>query len=259
MAETHFSYHGLRGNEGLLASGLPILTYHKTARRPRAAKWRSLYLSPTLFARQMAELAAAGFSTASLGEARPAAGNPGRKVVLTFDDGYANVLEHAAPVLAQHGFRAVQFLVAHRIGGNNWWDVAEGEVPERLMNDAEIREWLRQGHEIGSHTLTHPRLTRLSPAQRREEIRASKHRLEDRFGVAIRHFCYPYGDCDAAVVEEVRLAGYATACTHLQSGVSTAETPALELRRIEARYPKRNLRTVLRAIFGRWSGSGKIA
>jgi peptidoglycan/xylan/chitin deacetylase (PgdA/CDA1 family) len=246
-----FHYTGLRGNSALLQQGLPILTYHKIDRRPAAAKWRSLYLSPRRFAQQMAELAAAGYRTGSLSDPRPAEGNDRRKIVLTFDDGYANVAEHGMPVLRAHGFTAIQFIVAGQIGGTNTWDVAEDEVEAPLMDAGHIREWLAAGHEIGSHTISHPRLTRLSPAELREEIGASKRRLEDRFGIAIRHFCYPYGDCDQRVVEEVAHAGYETACTHLKSGVNTAATPRLELRRIEARYPKRTAKLLLSRLW-RW-------
>jgi peptidoglycan/xylan/chitin deacetylase (PgdA/CDA1 family) len=246
MVQTErFHYSGLTGNRTLLQQGLPVFTYHKIARRPWGVKWRSLYLSPRRFAQQMNELAAAGYSTARLSDPRPASGNPARKFVITFDDGYRNVAENAAPVLHRHGFTAIQFIVAARLGGTNLWDVAEGEISAPLMDESEIRTWLGAGHEIGSHTLTHPRLSRLAPAELREEISASKRQLEDKFGVAVRHFCYPYGDYDERVLEEVQRAGYETACTHLHSGVSIATTPALELRRIEARYPKRNAKLLL--------------
>jgi peptidoglycan/xylan/chitin deacetylase (PgdA/CDA1 family) len=245
-------YTGFPQSGDLLSRGLPIFTYHKIDRRPWGAKWRSLYLSPARFARQMHELAEAGYTTARLSDPRPASGNAARKFVITFDDGYANVAHHAAPVLRQHGFSAIQFIVANRIGGVNTWDVAEGEVEAPLMDQLQIREWLAAGHEIGSHTLTHPRLTRTSDHHLREEIQASKYRLEDRFGVPVRHFCYPYGDYDERVLAMVYRAGYETASTHLQSGVNLAATPPLEIRRIEARYPKRNARLILSRLL-RWS------
>ncbi len=245
------SYSGLAGNERRFQSGFPVLTYHKVARRPRAAKWRSLYLSPELFARQMRELAEAGYTTARLSDPRPESGNPSKKFAITFDDGYANVATNAAVVLAAHRFKAIQFIVAGHLGGTNAWDVAEGEVAEPLMDAYQIVDWLAAGHEIGSHTLSHPRLTQLAPARLREEIGASKRRLEDLFSLPVRHFCYPYGDYNPLVLAEVARAGYETACTHLETAVSTASTPRLELRRIEARYPKRNLKRLVTAMV-RW-------
>ena len=245
-----FSYSALRDHAALFSQGLPILTYHKVGPRPQGVKWRSLYVSPRLFARQMDELAQAGFRTASLGETRPVAGNSDRKFAVTFDDGYVNVLTHAAPVLARHGFTAIQFIVAGEIGGSNSWDVAEGEKAAPLMDAAQIRDWLAAGHEIGSHTVSHPRLTQLPTERQREEIFASKHRLEDTFGLPVRHFCHPYGDWNEAVRDMVIEAGYETACTHLESGVNTAATPNHALLRIEARYPKRNLRWAWRSLCG---------
>jgi peptidoglycan/xylan/chitin deacetylase (PgdA/CDA1 family) len=204
----------------------------------------------------MEQLAEAGFSTVSLDEPRPASGNPARRFVLTFDDGYRNVLEHAAPVLARHRFRAIQFIVAGAVGGTNQWDVREGgEVEERLMDWSELREWLAQGHEIGSHSVTHPRLTRLTRDQQREELRASKHRLEDELGVEVRHFCYPYGDFDPALADLVRECGYRTACTQV-GGVNTAATDPFQLLRIEGRYPKRSPRAILQRFLRRWFGAG---
>lgn len=217
-----------------------------------------MYVSPALFAEQMAGLARAGYCTTTLDAPRPELGNPHRKFVLTFDDGYANVLTHAAPVLRAHGFTAIQFLVSGEIGGSNSWDQREGgEVREPLMNDEQVRAWLALGHEIGSHSVSHPRLTRLSRDAQRDELRASKQQLEDRFGVAVRHFCYPYGDFDAALANLVREAGYDTACSQI-GGVNHASTDRFSIRRLEGRYPKRSPRAVLQRLWRRvrrWTGA----
>ncbi|MCP5526066.1 MAG: polysaccharide deacetylase family protein [Verrucomicrobiales bacterium] len=221
--------------------GLPILTYHKLGPRPRGARLKGLFVSARLLDRQLAELRQAGFRSASLDDF-PAACRPGsRRIVVTFDDGFRNVLDHGLDLLDRHGFTAVQFLVADRIGAVNDWDAAEGEVQEPLMDDAGVRRWLAAGHAIGSHTLTHPRLTILPPAGAREEITASRRRLEDRFGVAVRHFCYPYGDFNETVRDLVQEAGYATACT-VENGLNQALTDPFALHRFTARYASRNLK-----------------
>lgn len=241
------SYHSLPEHSELYTRGLPILAYHKIAARPGGVKWRSLYLKPRLFAQQMSELAAAGYSTATLAAPRPTKGNPARKFVLTFDDGYRSVLDNAAPVLARHGFQAIQFLVSSQIGGTNAWDVAEGEIPAPLMDREEVTAWLAAGHEIGAHTVSHERLTRLAPRLQANELRECKLRLEDIFGVPVQHLCYPYGDFDDAVAAAAAETGYVTACT-LLGGVNLAATPSHVLRRIEARYPPRNLRALWRRL-----------
>jgi peptidoglycan/xylan/chitin deacetylase (PgdA/CDA1 family) len=219
----------------LFAAGMPYLMYHKLGPRPRGVRLKGLYVSGVLFERQLSQLQQAGFSTPGYGTPTTGDGNPGKEFALTFDDGFANVLEHGLEPFARHGFRAIEFLVADRLGGRNEWEMLEGEARQPLMDEAQVKEWLAAGHEIGSHTLTHPYLTRLSPHRAQEEISASKKRLEDRFGVPIRHFCYPYGDWNPAVRDLVAAAGYETACT-TEFGVNTKATPPFELKRILVRY-----------------------
>lgn len=232
--------------------GRPILTYHCVGPRPWGARLKGLYLPTRWFQRQLSELRAAGFVTAGLAEvSRPASEPPA--VVITFDDGCRNVRVHALPVLEETGFRAVVFLVADLLGRTTEWQARAGGVAEPLMDEAEIRDWLAAGHAIGSHTCTHPWLTRLSPSAAREEITASRRKLEDRFGVPVRDFCYPYGDFDARVRDLVAEAGYRTAVT-TRPGLNGPETPRLELRRWTARYPSRRLRH----LWQRWRAAWKF-
>jgi peptidoglycan/xylan/chitin deacetylase (PgdA/CDA1 family) len=224
------------------AAGTPILMYHKIGTRPSGARFRGLYLSPRLFATQMRELKAAGFQSITLSQAvQPS--RPKLSLVLTFDDGFKNVLHNAVEPMRELGFAAIEFIVTNLMGKLNEWDLRDGEVPERLMDESEVRDWLAAGHEIGSHTRSHCRLTRLSLRDASEEITASKKRLEDTFGVPIRHFCYPYGDTNPAVEDLVAQAGYETACTTL-TGVNTPETPPFGLKRYLARYPSRRIKNL---------------
>ena len=216
-------------------NGVPILTCHKLGPRPRGVRLKGLYLSRPQFERQLSELQEAGFITPVYGTPPARDGNAGRSIALTFDDGFANVFQHGLAPLARLGFRAIEFLVADLIGCCNEWEIQEGEARQPLMDETQIKEWLAAGHEIGSHTLTHPFLTRLSLQQAGEETSASKKKLEDRFGRPVRHFCYPYGDWSPAVRDLVMAAGYETACT-TEFGVNTGATPPFELKRIPARY-----------------------
>jgi len=211
--------------------GVPVFAYHKISQPPAGTIDPFLFVAPGRFAGQLAALRAANFASASLTEIITARDNNASKVVLTFDDGCADVLQNAIEPMARHGFRAIQFLVAARLGGRNEWDIAKGDTPAALMDDAQIRDWRAAGHEIGSHTMTHRNLRGLSEAEAREEIFASKKLLEDRFGAAIEHFSYPYGGWTDASRDLVGEAGYRTACT-MAFGVNTAATPRLELRRI---------------------------
>jgi peptidoglycan/xylan/chitin deacetylase (PgdA/CDA1 family) len=69
--------------------------------------------------------------------------------------------------------RAIQYLVAGRIGGRNDWDLPKEDVPERLMDLGQTREWIAAGHDIGSHTITHRDLKGSSLPEAREAIAAS--------------------------------------------------------------------------------------
>lgn len=236
--------------------GNPVLTYHKLGPRPRRVRLKGLYLSAGLFRRQLRELQAAGFTSGSLSDC--AGPLLSRRIVLTFDDGYVNVLRHGLEPLAANGFKAIQFLPANRLGRCNEWDVALGEAPEAIMDVAQVREWLAAGHGIGSHTLDHPHLTQIPLAAAREQIAASKKKLEDLFSVAIEHFCYPYGDWNSAVRDCVAAAGYRTACI-TEAGVNFPTDSPFALKRFTARYPTRNWKMIQerlrRLVLGRQNGT----
>ncbi len=241
-------YYALGPVRELFERGVPVLTYHKLGRCPRGARWPKLYVEETLFARQLRELREAGFRTIPLKQVMEVWDNPRQRLVLTFDDGFCNAAKQAMPVLAANGFCAIQFLVADLLGRANEWERKDGETTERLMDEAQVRDWLAAGHAIGSHSCTHPHLTRISLAEARREIADSKKALEDRFGVAVEHFCYPYGDWNEAVRDAVAEAGYRTACTS-DAGVNRPGQSPLALKRLFARYAPRMLKAFLRRCF----------
>jgi peptidoglycan/xylan/chitin deacetylase (PgdA/CDA1 family) len=243
MAMSHY-YHSLKPFRQWFETGFPILTYHKLGARPRGARLKGLYVSEELFGRQLAELSEAGFTGVFLDQlSTDARAKPQREVALTFDDGFCNVFRVGLPLLARNKFRAIEFLVADLLGKSNEWEQQEGEVAEPLMDAAQVREWLAAGHEIGSHTLTHPHLAQIPAAQAREEISASKKKLEDLFGRPIHHFCYPFGDWNEAVRDLVMEAGYRTACT-TQTGVNLPGESPYALKRFTARYPSRSFTAI---------------
>ena len=217
----------------LFRRGLPVLTYHSVTQPPARARDPFLYVNPARFDEQLQLLRRHGFTSGSLDDFPVVSGNPAKKVVITFDDGYVNVLENALEILVRNQFQSIQFIVAGLIGGRNEWDAKHGDVVEPLMDAAQIRDWLAAGQQIGSHSLTHRNLAKLKPAEAREQIFGGKKKLEDLFGIPIRHFCYPHGRWTPAVRDLVGEAGYATACT-THFGINTTRTPRFELNRIFA-------------------------
>jgi peptidoglycan/xylan/chitin deacetylase (PgdA/CDA1 family) len=228
--------------EDLFHQGRAILCYHKIASPPRKARIKGLYLDPALFSRQMEELFSSGFISDS--PSLPA-GTEKKTLTITFDDGFLNNLTEAVPLMQKNNIRAINYLVADRIGQTSDWEAREGGEADPLMNESQIKEWLSAGHWIGAHTCNHPRLSLLSSEQAKEEIVAGKKKLEDRFGLPVEHFAYPYGDYNQTIVELVREAGFKTACT-MHRGINAPDTSRLELKRFTARYESRNLRNFFR-------------
>jgi peptidoglycan/xylan/chitin deacetylase (PgdA/CDA1 family) len=219
-----------RAQRQLIARGA-VFTYHKISEAPRGSRDPFLYVSPRRFDEQLGALRQAGYQSASLDEVAEAKRDLKSKVVLTFDDGFLNAFENGLKFLGAHSFRAIQFLVAGALGGQNDWDIIKGDRPEPLMNQMQIREWLAAGHEIGSHSVTHRNLKKLTEAEAREEIFDSKQRLENQFGIEVRHFCYPFGGYNQRILDLVQEAGYQTASTVL-FGVNEPGASVFELRRI---------------------------
>jgi peptidoglycan/xylan/chitin deacetylase (PgdA/CDA1 family) len=170
-----------------------------------------LSVSPRRFAAQLAWLERLGLRGVSVGAlvAAMRAGRARGLVGITFDDGYASVLENAVPELARRGFSATVFVISDRIGGKNEWD--DG-TPWPLLSAAQIGELAAAGMEIGSHSATHTRLAGAGPEVLRAEIGGSRERLSRITDAEIRGFAYPYGDMDAAARRAVRDAGYDYAC-----------------------------------------------
>lgn len=172
---------------------VPILTYHSLD--PSGSV---ISVAPETFRRQVCALREWGYQGITLGELLDGWEGrttlPRRPVVLTFDDGFRNVLDHAAPVLAQAGFRATVFVVAGHCGGMNDWPGDPASIPRLpLLSWAELRDLAGGSFEVGAHSLTHPSLPRLAAADAEREIAGAKLVLQDHLGRPVNVFAYPYG------------------------------------------------------------------
>jgi peptidoglycan/xylan/chitin deacetylase (PgdA/CDA1 family) len=133
---------------------------------------------------------------------------PDRSLVMTFDDAYAGVARHAAPVLRRLGIPAIIFVVTGEFGGRNRW-TAGGRM--RLLDAAELARLRDDGWEIASHSRTHPHLTTLPRHTVAEELRGSRDDLA-RAGLGVpRLLAYPYGEHDRRIRVVTERAGYVAA------------------------------------------------
>jgi peptidoglycan/xylan/chitin deacetylase (PgdA/CDA1 family) len=152
-------------------------------------------------------------------------------VVFTFDDGYADTLTMAGPLLQRYGFKATCYVVSGAVGTYNHWDTELLRERKPLMGRDELERWLAAGMEVGSHSLSHQRLHELPKDAALYEIAESRIALRKMLGVPIDNFAYPFGNFTADTVELVRRAGYSSAMTVLP-GAAQASDDRLRLPRI---------------------------
>lgn len=183
-----------------------VLCYHAVG---DAAK--RLSVSPERLERQLRGLARRGYiPDLASNVVRSDASRP--RVVITFDDGYRSVWKQAAPVLRRLGTAATMFVTTEFVGRTV--GVAAGHsLDSTAVSWDDLRALADEGWEIGSHTLTHPRLTALGAQEVRTEVRESKARIEAELERPCSSFAYPWGLVDEHVQHEVRHAGYEVAFT----------------------------------------------
>jgi peptidoglycan/xylan/chitin deacetylase (PgdA/CDA1 family) len=214
--------------------GLRILSYHRV--NPTHPRDR-LSVHPDAFAAQMESLARSGFTVLSLSRALPAlrgeAALPARAVALTFDDGYADNLACAFPVLQHYGFPATFFIPTACVGLESTLDrYRHCCSDDRLLGWDEVRALHQAGHAIGGHGHTHRELPALAPEEARAEIETSARRIEEETGQRARLFCYPRGQETAETRRMVAGAGFEAACT-VRPGANAAGSDLLALARTE--------------------------
>jgi peptidoglycan/xylan/chitin deacetylase (PgdA/CDA1 family) len=214
---------------------LAILTYHSLD-----ASGSVLSTAPDSFAEHMRRLAGSGVRVVPLGDLPRAldVASSEPAVAITFDDGFRSVYEHGLPVLARYRFPATVFLVTGHCGMTHAWaSRMSGVAGAPLLGWQEIAEMTRADITFGSHTHTHPDLTRLDPGRVEQELVSSKRVIEDALGRPVEAFAYPYGAHDARVKELAR-AHFRLACATTLDFVTPA-SDRFALERLDTYYFRR--------------------
>jgi peptidoglycan/xylan/chitin deacetylase (PgdA/CDA1 family) len=233
-----------------LTQGTTILMYHAIAAdTQRPTRFR---LTERAFERQMQTVAKQGRALrlddlVALRQTHRLP--PPGAVVITFDDGFAEIRSRAAPVLDKLELPATFYVVSKRVGRNATWP-GDGELHGRqLVTWDDVAELRELGFEIGAHTRTHPNLRDLAPDQVEVEVAGSRADLAERLGSPPHAFAYPYGKWSETAAEAARRAGFTSAVT-VRNGRNCAATPLHLLRRTEIRGTDSRVRFALALRFG---------
>jgi GT2 family glycosyltransferase/peptidoglycan/xylan/chitin deacetylase (PgdA/CDA1 family) len=217
-----------------LTGGTAILAYHGFGRPGEPA---SRFVVPLRrFARQMAWLQRRGYHVLSLDEYLQHRADdrlpPERSIVLTIDDGYAEVAEAVEDVLQRCGFSATLFLVSEALGGANTWDRDGPLAGRRMLSWDTIARFGGRLVTVGAHSRTHALLTTLSPNAVRSEIAGSRDDLAQRLSGDVQAFAYPYGASNPECQTVAEQAGLVASFT-MRPGFNCPATPPHQLRRTE--------------------------
>ncbi|MCV6604010.1 MAG: polysaccharide deacetylase family protein, partial [Porticoccaceae bacterium] len=206
-----------------------ILMYHQVREHIPGAKFNKLRVTPAMFERQLRWLSENGYQFVTMSALARPESLPAKAVALTFDDGFADNLIHADPILEKYNACATLYLVQDRHERD--WSTSKkahhnsGELMrEAKLDDDQVRQMLASGRwELGGHTITHANLSKLDDEQKWQEIHASKQALEQQFETRLSSFAYPFGIFDQRDVELAEAAGFDTAVT-TEEGI--CQTPA---------------------------------
>jgi peptidoglycan/xylan/chitin deacetylase (PgdA/CDA1 family) len=180
-----------------------------------------------MFAAQLQYLRCQGFSGLTFGELcqRRRSGQPlpARPIVLTFDDGYADLIEEAAPIMIEQGFPATAFVTTGWLRGVQRY--AAGTPPDRMLWWSQLAELSSAGVEVAAHSHSHPQLDQIPEPRLRVELAASRRLLEDRLGHSVCSFAYPFGYSTKRVRAVARETGYLQAAVVTNAVAGSACDP----------------------------------
>jgi len=219
-------------------AAIPVLMYHSVSDDPEPGvpPYYRLATSPKRFRQQMRWLHDNGFTVLDLSDAvrRLQRGGPcgDRLVVLTFDDGFQDVLINAWPAMAEFGFTARVFLPTAFID-----DERRSFKGRACLTWREVRALSAQGISFGTHTVNHPTLYELPWSELQRELKESRGHLEGQLQLPVDSFAYPYafpqedGHFVARLKSELVAGGYRIAATTMV-GRATPASDDFFLRRL---------------------------
>jgi len=188
-----------------LPISIPALAFHKV---DRAFEWGVTRVTPRQFSKIVQQLSRWGYETVLPRDLETADKLPPKPLIITFDDAYASVVEEALPVLKAYGMKAAVYVITDYVGTFNTWDVNLGGLQFQHASWGQLATLRDAGWEIGSHTATHPDLTRFDAKRVKRECEISKRLLEEKLSVKVSSIAPPFGRYNKETLSIISNAGY---------------------------------------------------
>ncbi len=210
----------------LFRKPFPILAYHRVVPQVKYG----IDVSRDMFEKQMAWLARKGYHSLNMEKFYQSLSSrtlDPKGIIITFDDGHQDFVQHAVPILKKYGYSATLFVNSGLLGRTFWvggrrpapvrWHDTKPADYREDSSDWRVYEFMswdevvllrKEGFDIQSHGITHPFLTDLPRPEVRREMSESKKILQEKAGSPVKYFCYPSGNFNADVQKDAKESGY---------------------------------------------------
>lgn len=234
------------------ARSVAVLLYHHVGpERDKAC--RGLNVSAETFARHVTTLSAMGYTAITPDEwvayVHGAREIPERCVMITFDDAYEDLVEHALPCLEKKSFPATVFVSTGLVGKTLPCNPREPEATLPIMTEEQIQEWSQRGVIFGAHSRSHVDLSSMPTVVARSEIRGSQQDLANIIGGRVGAFAYPYGKYNDEV--ETLVGECFDIAFTVEEGINDPATPLAVMKRTMVQHGDSIVDLLLRARYGK--------
>jgi peptidoglycan/xylan/chitin deacetylase (PgdA/CDA1 family) len=169
---------------------VPVLIYHAFSEAEPTWGERGLFVKPSEFRKQLDALTSLGYTPVQVQDLDSLCVIE-RPVLITVDDGYRNNYTDMYPILPEKGFKAVVFSITSLIGADQY------------LTESQMLQ-MRDRVSFQNHTVNHPDLATLSPAQVRAEMTQATSALQTLTGQTVLSIAYPYGSYNTSVKDIAR-------------------------------------------------------
>ncbi|MFD3351732.1 polysaccharide deacetylase family protein [Alteromonas macleodii] len=164
---------------------------------------------------------------------------PENAVAITFDDGYANILDNAHPILADLGFPYTVFINPDEIG-----------VGPKQLTWEQVIAMHNDGVVFANHTLDHLHMLNGEQAMGErawlekvwQNVESAEKKIEDKLDISLKYLAYPFGEYNTALANKLKAEGYIGFGQH--SGAVGPSSDMQALPRFPAAGPYANLATL---------------